>query len=285
MDYYWVGFNYCFPNLESLQAAFPNLDPSFVKNDLSYPAMLTFLPAGLLGIVITSLIAAFMSTISTHLNWGSSYVVNDFYVRFLRKNASGKEQVAVGRTSTVVMMILAGLLALILEEARDGFNLLLSIGAGTGLLFILRWFWSRINPYSEIAAMFISFVIAGFFFINGKMETPMITMAGHWQLVLSVAITTIGWVTVTLLTKPSKAETLNSFNSLIFGNESKFKGFGMKILAFFAGVVGVYCTLFAIGNFIYSNIVLAFSLTAVAVVCGLVIIKSFQKTGFAEREI
>ncbi|SHI84660.1 Sodium:solute symporter family protein [Aequorivita viscosa] len=247
--------------------------------------MLTFLPAGLLGIVITSLIAAFMSTISTHLNWGSSYVVNDFYVRFLRKNASGKEQVAVGRTSTVVMMILAGLLALILEEARDGFNLLLSIGAGTGLLFILRWFWSRINPYSEIAAMFISFVIAGFFFINGKMETPMITMAGHWQLVLSVAITTIGWVTVTLLTKPSKAETLNSFNSLIFGNESKFKGFGMKILAFFAGVVGVYCTLFAIGNFIYSNIVLAFSLTAVAVVCGLVIIKSFQKTGFAEREI
>lgn len=267
-----------YPNLESLQAAFPNLNPAFVKNDLSYPAMLTFLPAGLLGIVITSLIAAFMSTISTHLNWGSSYVVHDFYVRFIRKEATGKEQVAVGRISTVLMMVFACLLALVLEEARDGFNLLLSIGAGTGLLFILRWFWSRINPYSEIAAMVISFIIAAFFFINGKMETPMIEMAGHWQLVLSVVVTTVGWVLVTLVTKPSKAETLNSFNSLIFGNESKFKGFGMKILGFFAGVVGVYCSLFAIGNFIYGNNLLAFGLTAVAVVCGLVIIKSFQKT-------
>src|SRR5690554_6316297 len=210
-----------YPNLESLQTAFPNLDPSFVKNDLSYPAMLTFLPAGLLGIVITSLIAAFMSTISTHLNWGSSYVVNDFYVRFIRKNATGKEQVAVGRTSTVVMMILAALLALVLDEARDGFNLFLSIGAGTGLLFILRCFWSRINPYSEITAMAISIIIATFFFINGKMETPLIEIPGYVELVLSVIVTTIGWVSVTLLTKPSTAETLHTFNSLIFRSEER----------------------------------------------------------------
>ena len=266
-----------YPNLESLQTAFPNLDPSFVKNDLSYPAMLTFLPAGLLGIVITSLIAAFMSTISTHLNWGSSYVVNDFYVRFIRKNATGKEQVAIGRTSTVLMMVCAGLLALVLDEARDGFNLLLSIGAGTGLLFILRWFWSRINPYSEIAAMAISFLIATFFFINGKMETPLIEIPGYVELVLSVIVTTIGWISVTLLTKPSTAETLHTFNSLIFGNESKFKGFGMKILGFFAGVVGVYCSLFAIGNFIYGKNILAIFLSGVAVICGLLIIKSFKK--------
>lgn len=267
-----------YPNLESLQTAFPNLDPSFVKNDLSYPAMLTFLPAGLLGIVITSLIAAFMSTISTHLNWGSSYVVNDFYVRFIRKEASGKEQVAVGRTSTVVMMVLAALLALVLDEARDGFNLLLSIGAGTGLLFILRWFWSRINPYSEIAAMAISFLIAAFFFANGKMETPIVDLAAHWQLVIGVVVTTIGWVLVTLLTKPSKAGTLQSFNSLIFGNESKFKGFGMKILGFFAGVVGVYCALFSIGNFIYGKNLLAIGLAAISLICGLVIIRSFRST-------
>lgn len=267
-----------FPNLESLQAAFPELDSSFVKNDLSYPAMLTFLPAGLLGIVITSLIAAFMSTISTHLNWGSSYVVNDFYVRFIRKKATGKEQVAVGRISTILMMVLAGLLALVLDEARDGFDLLLSIGAGTGLLFILRWFWSRINPYSEIAAMVISFLIAAFFFVNGKMENPILDIPGYMQLVLGVIITTIGWVTVTLLTKPSKTETLHSFNSLIFGNESKFKGFGMKILGFFAGVVGVYCALFAIGNFIYGNNLLAICLSAVSFICGLLIIKSFRNT-------
>lgn len=266
-----------YPNIESLQAAFPNLDPAFVKNDLSYPAMLTFLPAGLLGIVVTSLIAAFMSTISTHLNWGSSYVVNDFYARFVRPHATDKEQVAVGRISTVVMMIFAALLALVLEEARDGFNLLLSIGAGTGLLFILRWFWSRINPYSEIAAMLISFIIAAFFFINGKMETPWVDMAGYWQLVIGVVVTTIGWVLVTLLTKPSDAKTLNSFNSLIFGNDSKFKGFGMKILGFFCGVIGVYCALFAIGNFIYGNNGLAVGLSVATVICGLLIIKSFRE--------
>ena len=269
-----------FPDLESLQAAFPDLHPSFVKNDLSYPAMLTFLPAGLLGIVITSLIAAFMSTISTHLNWGSSYVVNDFYVRFIRREASGKEQVAVGRTSTVLMMVLAGLLALVLDEARDGFNLLLSIGAGTGLLFILRWFWSRINPYSEIAAMAISFIIAAFFFVNGKMEIAMVDIPVYMELVIGVIVTTIGWVAVTLLTKPSKAETLNSFNSLIFGEESKFKGFGMKILGFFAGVVGVYCALFSIGNFIYGHNLLAFSLLTVTVICGILIIRSFRTADF-----
>jgi Na+/proline symporter len=266
-----------YPNIESLQAAFPDLNPSFVKNDLSYPAMLTFLPAGLLGIVVTSLIAAFMSTISTHLNWGSSYVVNDFYARFIRPDSSDKEQVLIGRISTIVMMICAALLALVLEEARDAFNLLLQIGAGTGLLFILRWFWSRINPYSEIAAMALSFAIALFFFINGKMDRPLIELAGHWQLVFGVVVTTIGWIVVTLLTKPSDEDTLNSFNSLIFGNESKFKGFGMKILGFFAGVVGVYCALFSIGNFIYGKTTLAFGLLAVTIVCGLLIIKSFRE--------
>ena len=267
-----------YPNIESLQAAFPNLNPAFVKNDLSYPAMLTFLPAGLLGIVVTSLIAAFMSTISTHLNWGSSYVVNDFYARFVRPTSSDKEQVMIGRISTVVMMVLAALLALVLEEARDGFNLLLSIGAGTGLLFILRWFWSRINPYSEIAAMLISFLIAAFFFINGKMEQPMVDIKLYWQLVIGVVITTVGWVVVTLLTKPSKAETLNSFNSLIFDNESKFKGFGMKILGFFCGVIGVYCALFSIGNFIYGKTTLAVGLLIVTIICGLLIIRSFKET-------
>src|SRR5699024_357060 len=130
-----------FPDLTSLGAAFPELSNNFVRPDLSYAAMLTFLPAGLLGLVLTSLIAAFMSTISTHLNWGSSYVVNDFYARFVNPEASEKNKVLVGRISTVSMMVCAGFLSLILEEARDAFNLLLQIGAGTGLLFILRWFW------------------------------------------------------------------------------------------------------------------------------------------------
>ncbi len=266
-----------YPDLESLRVAFPHLDPSFVKDDLSYPAMLTFLPAGLLGIVITSLIAAFMSTISTHLNWGSSYVVNDFYIRFLRKNAGNKEQVFIGRLSTVLMMIFASLLALVLDEARDGFNLLLTIGAGTGLLFILRWFWERINPYSEIAAMVISFVISVFFFINNKSDAPWITLPVHWQLVLSVAITTFGWIVVTFLTKPSKAEKIESFNELIFEKKSKFEGFKFKILGFITGTIGTYTALFAIGNYIYGKYLLATSMLLITIVAALIVRKSLQK--------
>ena len=160
----WIIVALCslavFPNLEALQAAFPHVDPSVLKHDLAYPAMLTYLPAGLLGLVVASLIAAFMSTISTHLNWGSSYVVNDFYKRFVNRGASDKEQVRVGRISTVVLMILTGFLALVLSNALQAFNILLQIGAGTGLLFILRWFWWRINPYSELTAMGVSFFVA-----------------------------------------------------------------------------------------------------------------------------
>jgi len=265
-----------FPSLDSINQAFPGLSASMQGEDVAYAAMMTYLPSGLIGIVLLSLIAAFMSTISTQLNWGSSYIVNDFYKRFLNPNASDKDEVLVGRISTVVLMVCAASFSFFLQSAGEVLNLLLQIGAGTGLLFILRWFWSRINPYSEIAAMVISFAIAVFFFINGKLETPMIDLASHWQLVIGVIITTIGWLTVTLLTKPSDAETLQSFNALIFGKTSKFKGFGMKILGFFSGVIGVYCTLFAIGNFIYGKTALAFGLLAITVVCALVIIKSFK---------
>src|SRR5690606_13032062 len=200
-----------FPNLDSLQTAFPGLSENFVRDDLSYAAMLTFLPAGLLGLTLTSLIAAFMSTISTHLNWGSSYVVNDFYVRFINKKATEKKKVLVGRVFTFLMMLSAGFLSLILEEARDAFNLLLQIGAGTGLLFILRWFWRRINPYSEITAMVVSFLIAVLFFVNSKIASPLFQLETHWQLVIGVVVTTIAWVLATLLTKPSKKEVIDKF--------------------------------------------------------------------------
>ncbi|MBR9913801.1 MAG: Na+:solute symporter [Algicola sp.] len=267
-----------FPNLESINQAFPGLSQSMQGEDVAYAAMMTYLPSGLIGIVLLSLIAAFMSTISTQLNWGSSYIVNDFYKRFIKPEASDKDQVLIGRISTVSLMILAALFSFFLQSAGEVLNLLLQIGAGTGLLFILRWFWSRINPYSEIAAMVISFVIAVFFFINGKMEEPMVVIAGHWQLVIGVVVTTIGWMLVTLLTKPSDAETLASFNSLIYGNNSKFKGFGVKILGFFAGVIGVYSALFSIGNFIYDRIGLAIGLAITAIVCSVIVLRALKRT-------
>jgi len=266
-----------FPSIESINSTFPNLTENMQGHDVAYAAMMTYLPAGLIGIVLTSLIAAFMSTISTQLNWGSSYIVNDFYVRFLKPNSSEKEKVLVGRLSTVVLMIFAGLFSIFLQSAGEVFNLLLQIGAGTGLLFILRWFWDKINPYSEIAAMVISFLIALIFFINGKLDTPWFTIEGHWQLIIGVVITTIGWVVVTLITQPTDKDTLDKFNELIFDSESKFHNIGYKVLAFFLGVIGTYSFLFSTGYFIYGETTLAISLATLTLVCGLLLIKYWKK--------
>lgn len=266
-----------YPNLEALQTAFPTLNSSFVKNDLSYPAMLTLLPAGLLGLVVTSLIAAFMSTISTHLNWGSSYIVNDLYKRFIRPEADEKEQVILGRVSILIMMILAALLSTILEEAKEAFDLMLQIGAGTGLLFILRWFWKKINPYSEIAAMVISFAIAVLFFVDAKMENPVFVMPGYWKLIIGVFVTTLGWIIVTLITPETKESTMESFNHLIFGNTSKFEGFKYKIICFLAGVAGVYSALIGTGYLIYGEYILAAILAFVFIICSLCIIRLWKK--------
>jgi Na+/proline symporter len=266
-----------YPNLVDLQEAFPELDPSFVKNDLSYAAMLKLLPVGLIGIVVTSLIAAFMSTISTHLNWGSSYVVNDFYVRFIKPDATAKQQVFIGRFSILIMMVLSALLAFVLEEAKDAFDLLLQIGAGTGLLFIVRWFWYKVNPYSEITAMLVSFLIALIFFINKKLAYSWFEIKQYEELVFGVIITSIAWITVSFLTKPSKAQTLKAFDALAFKNESKFKNFKYKILSFLAAVVGVYALLFAIGQLIFSNFTNAGITSLIFLVCSIVVYKLWKK--------
>ena len=266
-----------FPNLTELSSAFPNLSADMQGHDVAYAAMMTFLPAGLIGIVLTSLIAAFMSTISTQLNWGSSYIVNDFYGRFIHKTASEKNKVLVGRISTVILMLGAAVFSFYLQSAQDVFNLLLQIGAGTGLLFILRWFWSRINPYSEIAAMAISFIIAIIFFINGKLDSPWFEIAGHLQLVIGVTITTLGWVIVTLCTQPTDKDTIQKFEALVFDSKDKFTNIGYKIAAFFVAVIGTYSFLFATGYFIYGKITLALILSGVTLLCSALLIKNWAK--------
>ncbi|TYP98097.1 SSS family transporter [Tenacibaculum adriaticum] len=266
-----------FPNLESINTAFPKLSAEMQGHDVAYAAMMTYLPAGLLGIVLTSLIAAFMSTISTQLNWGSSYIVNDFYGRFINQEASEKQKVIIGRISTVLLMVCAALFSFYLQSAKDVFDLLLQIGAGTGLLFILRWFWHRINPYSEMAAMAISFVIALIFFVNGKMENPMFEIAGYWQLITGVVITTIGWILITLLTQPTDSKTLDRFDNLIFEGEDKFKNIGAKIVAFVTGTIGVYSFLFATGNWIYGKTTLALGFTVLTGVCMFILQRIWKK--------
>ncbi|MEE8060382.1 MAG: sodium:solute symporter family protein [Gemmatimonadales bacterium] len=199
-----------YPTIDSIALAFPNLDRSLLGNDLAYPAMLVFVPHGMLGLVIASLAAAYMSTISTHLNWGASYMVNDFYRRFLVADQTERHYVTVGRISTVVLIVLASMLSLWLTNALQAFQILLQIGAGTGLVFILRWFWWRINAWSEISAMVISFAVAVYFqFIHEKLGFS--ALDSSTTLVIGVALTTVVWVTVTLLTPPEDPKVLQEF--------------------------------------------------------------------------
>ncbi len=255
-----------FPDLASIEQAFPEVDKNFIKHDLAFPAMLTYLPSGLIGLVIASLIAAYMSTISTQLNWGSSYVVNDFYKRFINPEASEKDLVMVGRISTVILMILSALVALALSNALQAFNILLQIGAGTGLLFILRWFWWRINAYSELAAMVISFLVALYFEFLGPED-----LDDYVKLVIGVGITTVGWLTVTFLTPPTDHQTLVGFYKLIrphkmgwskvLAKESsdsipetrEGSSLGLEIACMIAGCFTVYGLLFSMGFWIYGN--------------------------------
>jgi Na+/proline symporter len=203
-----------FPDLESLRAAFPNVDARIMGHDLAYPAMLTLLPAGLTGLVVASLLGALLSTLACHLNWGASYVVNDVYKRFVNPHAAEHQLVRVGRITTVCLMALACLLAPFLESAKTAFDLVLQIGAGTGLLFLLRWFWWRINAFSEITAMAVSFSVAVFFqLIYPHLGGPPVA---QWQrLIIGIVITTVAWVSVTYLTKPVDDQTLFRFCSLI----------------------------------------------------------------------
>jgi len=284
----WIIVALCsmivYPQLADLRQAFPHVDPDVVKHDLAYAAMLTFLPHGLLGLVLASLIAAYMSTISTHLNWGSSYVVNDFYRRFVNPDASEKELVRLGRISTVVMMVLAGAIALWLQNSLQAFKIMLQIGAGTGLLFVLRWFWWRINAFSEVAAMVVSFLVAVFFEFGYVHVFGGPRLPTSWEFVLGVAITTGAWVIVTFLTRPTDAGRLRQFYRLAqpggpgwravvrqarAAGQAIDEGEGrwtvpLALLCVLAGCLAVYGALFATGYFIYGNTVPAVALSVVA---------------------
>ncbi|MDQ8205216.1 sodium:solute symporter family protein [Pelagicoccus sp. SDUM812003] len=284
-----------YPSIGDLGAAFPDVDPSILGDDLAYPAMLAFLPAGVLGLVIASLVAAFMSTISTHLNWGSSYIVNDFYKRFIDPSADEKAQVRVGRLSTALLMVCAGGVALVLDNALQSFNILLSIGAGTGLIFILRWFWWRISAMTEIAGMIVSFLVAVFFEF-GYERLGFEPLQGHWQLIASVAVTTVLWLTVTLLTPPTDEETLRRFYREIRPSgpgwskvQSALAREGVELrvgpasesipnglLNFFVGSVSVYAALFGLGYVIYGSEALGVSMLVLGALGILFLLKRIQ---------
>lgn len=279
-----------FPEMSDIKAAFPHVADSTINDDLAYSAMLTYLPAGLMGVVLASLIAAFMSTISTHLNWGSSYVVNDFYLRFVKPDATDKEQVMVGRISTVLLMLFAAILALGLSNALQAFDILLQIGAGTGLIFILRWFWWRINAYTEISAMIVSFLVAVYFEII-HVNLGFDPILSHWKLLIGVGITTASWLLVTFLTAPEKDEVLLAFyrkvrpaaygwNSLLkrYPNQAAEPGrLPMEIGLMLVASIMVYSALFATGYWIYGNTLPAVITTIIAIIGGVIVFRAWGK--------
>jgi solute:Na+ symporter, SSS family len=275
-----------FPTVESIQEAFPQVGDAILGHDLAYPAMLTFLPSGLLGLVVASLAAAYMSTMSTHLNWGSSYVVHDFWRRFVDPDAGERASVTVGRVTTVLLMVLAAVLALWLRNALQAFQILLQIGAGTGLLFILRWFWWRINAFSEITAMVVSFMVAFWLELVQPRLYPGLDPSPSLKLVIGVAITTAAWVVVTLVVRPTATATLRSFYRTARPGGPGWTAVARRaaadgeplptdpaddwtvpegIVAMTAGVLAVYAALFATGYWIYGRYALAAGLGVVAV--------------------
>ncbi|MGX1927976.1 sodium:solute symporter family protein [Flagellimonas sp. 2504JD4-2] len=290
-----------YPDIASIHEAFPNVAEDKLGHDLAYSAMLTKLPSGLLGVVLASLVAAYMSTISTQLNWGSSYIVFDFYKQQINPNASEKQMVAVGRISTAVLMVLSAFLALAMQNAMGIFNLLLSFGAGTGLIFILRWFWWRINAWSEITAMFSSGILAILLETTSLREVLFGAENGlfpDWgELPFIMVVTSIIWLTATFVTQPETKDVLRSFykkiqpggpgwskvvdeaeadNVEIVHSKEKWS-VPSGLVAMLLGVVLIYSTMFATGYWIYGETNLALILTAVALVSGVFLIRVWNK--------
>ncbi len=291
----------CFPEIADIRTAFPHVDESILAHDIAYPAMVSKLGPGFLGIVIASIIAAYMSTIGTHLNWGSSYAVNDFYKRFARPSASEKELVLVGRLCTVLLMVAAGALSLLLTSATQAFDILLLSAAGSGAIYLLRWFWWRINAWSEIYAMVVTTVVAIVLVTLVPDESVGCTVLDGWSMKFLIAVisTTIAWVAGTFLTKPESEETLRKFfrkchpggpgwaqvvakaraeGDLI---DEKIHGqaweMPVQILCVFLGCTAVYSLLFAIGATLYGNLPTATLLGATATISTFFVFKLFGR--------
>lgn len=303
-----------FPDISSMMRAYPEVSAQYVQNDFAYPAMLArFLPAGVLGMVVASLIAAFLSTVASQLNWGSSYLANDFYVRFINPKASEKQKVTAGRLATVALMFFSVLLALVLKNALQAFQYMLMIGAGTGLIYILRWFWWRINAFSELAAMLgAAFFSLVFLMLENYLVMPAAsqgtisilgiqTTMAYWNVFKFtgiVVLTTISWLVTTFLTRPVDDHTLENFYSLIRPGGPGWKAVvdkaGKKgspllnnasldwdvptgILCMLLGAMAIYGLLFSIGSFLYGFYGRTLILVVITIVATLLLFRYSKK--------
>jgi Na+/proline symporter len=288
----WILVALCsllvYPQLSDIQKAFPNLDPKLLGHDIAYPAMLKFLPAGFVGLMVGGLIAANSSTILTHLNWGSSYLVHDFYRRFIRKDATEKQCVLVGRLTTIGLFLVSSSMVYLLESAKDNFDIILQVGAGTGLLYLLRWFWWRITAWCEVVAMASSFAISLGLLIAKKQFGA--DLSTHLALLITVAVTTLCWMLTAFLGPPTDRGVLIAFYRKVrpFGPgwrsireaagssaqaaAATRENIPLALLGWSAGCAVVWSSLFTIGNFLYGRFALAAMLLAGFAVSGLVLL-------------
>ncbi|MBP3192904.1 sodium:solute symporter family protein [Natronogracilivirga saccharolytica] len=308
-----LGSLIVYPDIASMAREYPDVPSHYMQHDFAYPAMLReFLPPGLLGLVVASLIAAYMSTTASHINWGSSYLVNDFYARFYNPDATERQKVRFGRFSTISLMFFALILALTLQSALQAFQYILMIGAGTGLIYILRWFWWRINAFSEIAAMIaagtfsLMFIIVENFVLvqhnSGDVELfGLVTSMSYWNVIKllgTVTLTSLTWIIVTFLTKPVDEETLRKFYTKIkpggpgwkhvverakADNVELTKEENLRwdvptgILCMILGTISIYSMLFTIGNLLYGNLLPALFLAITAILSALLLTRYWNR--------
>jgi Na+/proline symporter len=276
-----------YPQLSDIQKAFPHLDPTLIGHDTAYPAMLKFLPVGFIGLMVGGLIAANSSTILTHLNWGASYLVHDFYRRFIRKDATEKHYVMAGRVCTVILFVASSLFVFVLDSAKDAFDVILQIGAGTGLLYLVRWFWWRVNAWCEVAAMASSFLVSLGLLVAAKYGFHLST---HVALIFTVVITTVCWVLTAYVGPETDRQTLIDFYRRVrpFGpgwepvrtaaglSRERPAAAGdnipLALVGWVSGCTMIWSSLFTVGNFLYGRLSYGLALLAVFSVSGLVLL-------------
>jgi len=288
----WILVALCsilvYPQLSDIQTAFPNLDPKLIGHDIAYPAMLKFLPVGFVGLMVGGLVAANSSTILTHLNWGASYLVHDFYRRFINKSAEEKHYVLVGRLATVGLFLLSSSVVFILDTAKDTFDIILQVGAGTGLLYLVRWFWWRINAWCEVVAMASSFLISVLFLILQKEGVYSTTSAA--KLLITIAITTVCWLLATYLAPQTDRQTLVEFyrkvrpagpgwevirqHAGISKAEARqnSESIPLALVGWVAGSMTIWSSLFTVGNFLYGRTGYALMMAAIFALSGSILL-------------
>jgi len=292
----WILVGLCslivYPQLSDIQKAFPHLNPSLLGHDIAYPAMLKFLPVGFIGLMVGGLIAANSSTNLTHLNWGASYLVHDFYRRFLNKDATEKHYVMIGRLATIALFVAAGGLVFVLDTAKDSFDIIIQVGAGTGLLYLVRWFWWRVNAWCEVNAMISSF---GFSVLLLILRKTGVVIPTHYALILTVVATTVVWMLTAFFGPKTDRQTLITFYKKVrpFGpgwepvrkeagisrEEAKSSGdnFPVALVGWVSGSLTIWSALFTVGNFLYGRTTYALVLFGIFLVSGTVLLRVINR--------